>query len=94
MYVPNKTRKAMTDALNGDADKVDAAVRRALFAITTELDEHAAESAASHARIVANMDAHVAKMDKSVAQLRNLLVSTTITFIIALATATLNLILN
>jgi hypothetical protein len=39
----NAARRAVTDALNGDIDKIDGAVRRALVALATEHDEQAGE---------------------------------------------------
>ena len=81
--VGDKTRRAVRDALNGDYDNVDPALRRALFAISTELDEHSAAQEARHGELMKSMDG-----------IRRLLVSTSVTFVIALGTGLLNLVIN
>ena len=89
-----KARRAVTDALNGDIDQVDPALRRALMALSTELDEHANDSKTAHIEIMETMAAAEAKMDARINKVQTLLVSTTVTFVVALATGLLNLIIN
>ena len=94
-YTPReKSRKAVTDALNGDSELIEPATRRALYAVTTELDEHAATNVSDHKAINDNMLGYVTRLEKSISQLRGLLVTTAVTFVIAIATAVLNLFLN
>lgn len=78
-----RVRRAVRDALNGDYETVDPALRRALFAISTELDEHSLESSNEHKEIRAEIKG-----------VRRLLISTTVTFVIAMGTGLLNLIMN
>ena len=78
-----RVRRAVRDALNGDYENVDPALRRALFAISTELDEHSLESSNEHKEIRAEVKG-----------VRRLLISTTVTFVIAMGTSLLNLIMN
>ena len=97
-----KTRLAVKDALNGDIDSVDAAVRRALFAICTELDEHADDMAKAHAEILMEVkatfvaakedsDEKFGTLEKTMNKGIALLISTTITVLLALGTALLNI---
>lgn len=89
-----RTRRAVRDALNGDYDNVDPALRRALFAISTELDEHAVSMEAKHMEIMEQMRADVERLDARIGKVQTLLLSTTVTFIIAMGTGLLNLLLN
>jgi hypothetical protein len=90
----NKARRAITDALNGDLDKVDAAVRRALFAISTLIDDQIVTAAVDHTEMMEALEEKTARLERKVTQVTRLLISTTVTFVIALATGLLNLILN
>jgi len=89
-----KARKAVTDALNGDSELIEPATRRALYAITTELDEHAASNVEAHKEILSTMIGKLDRLEKSVSQLRGLLITTAVTFVIALGTSVMNLIIN
>ena len=84
-----KTRNAVQDALNGDINKVDAPVRRALFAICTELDEHAERMTKTHEEILAEMEENFTRLEKTMAKGIALLITTTVTFLLALGTALL-----
>lgn len=75
-----KARRAVEDALNGDAEKIDAAVRRGLFAITTEVDEHTDSCNVAHDEMLAQLKA-----------IRRLLVTTAVTFTVTLGTALVSL---
>lgn len=90
----NKARRAVTDALNGDLDHVDAAVRRALFAISTLIDDQIAASAADHIEMMEVVEENNARLERKLTQVTRLLISTTVTFVIALATGLLNLVIN
>lgn len=90
----NKARRAITDALNGDLDNVDAAVRRALFAISTLIDDQIVTAATDHAEMMEALEEKTARLERKVTQVTRLLISTTVTFVIALATGLLNLVLN
>jgi hypothetical protein len=94
-----KTRLAVKDALDGQEDI--AAMRRGLYAISTELDEHAERMDEAHAEIIVQMQAHVdgleTKLDASVTRLEKimgkgiaLLLSTSVAVLLALGTALLN----
>lgn len=89
-----KARQAVDDALNGDRDKIDPAVRRALFAAATEMDEHAEAMLAAHNEILTEIHASVAKLEKQIAKVQALLVTTAITFVIALGTGLINVLLR
>lgn len=90
----SKARRAVTDALNGDIDNVDAAVRRALFAISTMIDEQIINAAVDHAEMMEALEDKTARLERKVGQVTRLLITTTITFVIALATGLLNLLIN
>jgi hypothetical protein len=103
--VADKTRRAVRDALNGDYETVDPALRRALFAICTLMDEHTVASEADHIEIMeeltqaagaleAKIVATSQALERKVDRVTKLLVSTTVTFVIALATGLLNLLIN
>lgn len=88
--MPGKTRIAVRDALDGDVDNVDAAVRRALYAICTELDEHAERMDTAHANILIQMETQVTRLEKMMTKVIALLISTAVTVLLALGTALLN----
>lgn len=90
----NKARRAITDALNGDLETVDPAIRRALFAISTLIDDQIVTAATDHAEMMEALEEKTARLERKVTQVTRLLISTTVTFVIALATGLLNLILN
>lgn len=90
----SKARRAITDALNGDIDAVDAAVRRALFAISTMIDDQVVSTAVDHAEMMEALEEKTIRLERKVNQVTKLLVTTTVTFVIALATGLLNLIIN
>lgn len=90
----NKARRAITDALNGDLESVDAPVRRALFAISTLIDDQIVTAATDHAEMMEALEEKTARLERKVTQVTRLLISTTVTFVIALATGLLNLVLN
>jgi D-ribose pyranose/furanose isomerase RbsD len=90
----DKVRRAVTDALNGDVERVDAAVRRALYSICTHMDEHTAESAADHIEIMEELRTQTARLEKKLSTVTRLLTSATVTMLLALATGLLNVILN
>lgn len=90
----DKTRQAVNDALNGDIEKVDPAVRRALFALCTISDEHALSLVEDHREIMKVLGKRMDAQDKRIGSLQRLLVSTTVTFVVALATGLLNLLIN
>lgn len=90
----NKARRAITDALNGDIDSVDAAVRRALFAISTLIDDQIVNAAADHTETMEALEEKTARLERKVGQVTKLLITTTVTFVIALATGLLNLVIN
>lgn len=90
----NKARRAITDALNGDIETVDAAVRRALFAISTLIDDQIVNATLDHAEMMTALEDKTRRLERKVAQVTKLLITTTVTFVIALATGLLNLMLN
>jgi hypothetical protein len=90
----NKARRAITDALNGDLDKVDAAVRRALFAISTLIDDQIVASSVDHTEMMEALEEKTKRLERKVNQVTKLLITTTVTFVISLATGLLNLLLN
>lgn len=50
-----KARKAVVDALNGEYDTVDPALRRALIALATEHDEQAVKMEEDHSNILSTV---------------------------------------
>lgn len=76
-------RRAVMDALNGDKDRIDSAVRRALIALCEEADEH------SHASQM-----QYDEMIRQLRQVRALLVSTSVSFLLVIGAALLNVFLN
>jgi hypothetical protein len=90
----SKARRAIMDALNGDLETVDAAVRRSLFVITTLIDDQNVHAAAHHAEMIEALEEKTSNLERKVTQITRLLISTTVTFVIALATGLLNLVIN
>lgn len=78
-----RARRAVEDALNGDADSIDSAVRRGLFALTTELDEHIEQTSLNHDEVLGQLKG-----------IRRLLITTSITFTVTLCTALLSALLR
>lgn len=78
-----KARRAVVDALNGDSDKVDPALRRALIALAAHIDEHSEASAQEHAEI-----------RDQLTRINKLLIATSTTFVAALIAAMVNLVFN
>lgn len=89
-----KTRLAVKDALNGDYEQVDPAVRRGLFAIAQELDEHAEASAARHDEILVELDTRATRIEKSLSRVQALLITATLTFFTTLVTGVVGMLLN
>jgi len=89
-----KTRLAVKDALNGDYDSVDPALRRGLFAIAQELDEHAVMSETAHIEIMEELDARATRIEKSLKNVQALLITTTMTFFAALITGIVGMVIN
>lgn len=89
-----KTRRSVDDALNGDRDSIDAAVRRALYAVSTEMDEHSQAMNVAHAEILETVEVSVKRLEKQLSKVQALLATTAITFLIALATGLLNAVLR
>jgi hypothetical protein len=86
-----KARQAVHDALNGDYDNVDSAIRRSLLALATELDEHQESVEKQHEAMVADRVTAFNAMEAAIGKLRMLLVSTAMTFMATLVAAVVNL---
>jgi hypothetical protein len=89
-----KTRRAVEDALNGDLETVDSAVRRALFAISTEQDDHAEKMAIDHQEIREEVKTMFDRFEKMVSKLQATLSALAASAIIAVSTALLNWVLR
>ena len=93
-------RRAVTDALNGDIDDIDGAVRRALVALATEHDDQAMETRLALEGIEASVQVVVDqatarfnesmdRLDKRVTSMTRVLVSAALAFMTTTAAALL-----
>ena len=89
-----KTRRAVEDALNGDIDNIDSAVRRALYAISTEQDEHSEKMDVAHNEIMDEIRAVVTRFEKMVYKLQAALSTLAVSMLVGVATYVLNRLLG
>lgn len=89
-----KARQAVLDAINGDMDSVEPATRRALIAVAQELDEHRVEQRMQIRDLINTIEAGDKRLEKKLSWVTGLLTATTVTFVTAMGTGLLNLILN
>jgi hypothetical protein len=82
------------NALNGDADTVDPAVRRTLYAIANEHDEQALEWDNRVAQLTAHIDEQTAKLEKDVAAVRRLLMTLTGTVVTGIIVGVVNILIT
>lgn len=94
MTGPRKTRRAVEDALDDDINKIDQAVRRALFAISTEQDEHADKMEEAHEEIMAAVKQSVKRLEKMVTKLQTTLSAIAVSLLVAGASAFLQFFLK
>lgn len=81
---PGKSRNAVTDAMNGDIEHVDPPARRALFALATEQDEHAALVSSQHEDQDAEFDKRISALESRINYYQRLVISTAFTFVATL----------
>lgn len=94
MTTRSKSRQAVRDALNGDYENVDPAVRRALVALAQETDDHSAKVEAAHAEILSSVDTKHEALQKSLNRVQALLITATLTFFTTLVTAVVGMVIN
>ena len=94
MSTHRKTRHAVEDALNGDIENIDSAVRRALYAISTEQDEHAEKMDEAHAEIMDEVKTMFARFEKTVNKLQAALSTIAVSMLVAVATYALQRVLG
>jgi len=82
------------NALNGDADKVDPAVRRALYAIANEHDEQALEWDVRVATVNQHIDNTGLRLERDVASVRKLLVTLTGTVVCGIIVGVVNVLIQ
>lgn len=82
------------NALNGDAEKVDPAVRRTLYAIANEHDEQATEWDTRVASLTSHIDAATVRLESDVSSVRKLLVTLTGTVITGIIVGVVNVIVQ
>ena len=94
MSTHRKTRRAVEDALNGDIENIDSAVRRALYAISTEQDEHAEKMDEAHTEIMDQVKTMFARFEKTVNKLQAALSTIAVSMLVAVATYALQRVLG
>lgn len=82
------------NALNGDADKVDPAVRRTLYAIANEHDEQALEWDKRVDQLTTHIDSATVALERDVSGVRRLLVTLTGTVITGIIVGVVNVIIQ
>ena len=82
------------NALNGDHEKVDPAVRRTLYAIANEHDEQALEWDGRIAEVTQHIDQATLRLEKDVSSVRKLLVTLTGTVITGIVVGVVNVLVQ
>ena len=82
------------NALNGDAEKVDPAVRRTLYAIANEHDEQALEWDERVNVVTTHIDNAVIALERDVAAVRKLLVTLTGTVVTGIVVGVVNVLIQ
>lgn len=79
-----RARRALTDALNGDADTVHAATRRGLIALAQELDENRISDLQVHKELIDGLNDNVTSMRKQLRTAQALFGTTAVGMVLAL----------
>lgn len=82
------------NALNGDADTVDPAVRRTLYAIANEHDEQALEWDKRVENLTSHIDQATITLERDVASVRKLLVTLTGTVVTGIIVGVVNVLIQ
>jgi len=82
------------NALNGDSDTVDPAVRRTLYAIANEHDEQALEWDARVSELMSHIDQATITLERDVSSVRKLLVTLTGTVVTGIVVGVVNVLIQ
>lgn len=82
------------NALNGDSETVDPAVRRTLYAIANEHDEQALDWDIRIGQVTQHIDDSTIRLEKDVGSVRKLLVTLTGTVVVGIIVGVVNVLLQ